>query len=370
MILSSVHLKNFRLHKDITINFSDGINYIVGGNGQGKTTILESIYYLCTTKSNFSRSDSEVISFKESEFEIKGLFRDRTENRIMITYSFEENKKNYFQDNKIINRAADVIGKFPVVLLTPEDHSITQGSPSERRKLVDSILSQASETYLKTLLDYNRILKHRSSLLSQFRENKRSYNSNEFDSWTEKLIDVGTRLIESRIKFTETFNSFIKDSYYRIMEEKEIPSMVYSYLDDSFDTNIKNNFEKTLLLKKEEELRRATNIVGPHKDDFKMEINGINLKTFGSQGQHKTFQTVLRFAQFFYLKETTGKTPIFLLDDVFGELDSNRAKRISEYLGDVGQAFITLTDFANFSFLKKKENDLLIRLEKGEIAYA
>jgi DNA replication and repair protein RecF len=206
MILSSVHLKNFRLHKDITINFSDGINYIVGGNGQGKTTILESIYYLCTTKSNFSRSDSEVISFKESEFEIKGLFRDRTENRIMITYSFEENKKNYFQDNKIINRAADVIGKFPVVLLTPEDHSITQGSPSERRKLVDSILSQASETYLKTLLDYNRILKHRSSLLSQFRENKRSYNSNEFDSWTEKLIDVGTRLIESRIKFTETFN--------------------------------------------------------------------------------------------------------------------------------------------------------------------
>jgi len=96
----------------------------------------------------------------------------------------------------------------------------------------------------------------------------------------------------------------------------------------------------------------------------------FNLKTFGSQGQNKTFQTALRFAEFFYLKDTSGKTPIFLLDDVFGELDAYRAGKISEYLKEVGQAFITLTDFANFSFLKKDEKDLIIKLDNGKIAYA
>lgn len=370
MILSSVQLRNFRLHKDITLNFSKGLNYIVGGNGQGKTSVLESIYYLCTTKSNCSRSDSEVISFNETEFEINGLFKDRTENKIKITYSLEENKKSYFQDNKLIGRAAEIIGRFPVVLLTPEDHSITQGAPSERRKFIDSILSQASETYLKNLLEYNKILRNRSTLLSQYREKRSRFNANEFDSWTEKLIDTGTEIVESRIRFTVSFNSFIKESYHLIMEEKEIPLLIYVSLNTSLDVSIKRNFEILLAEKREEELRRAVNLVGPHKDDFIMEINGINLKTFGSQGQHKTFQTVLRFAQFFYLKETTGKVPLFLLDDVFGELDSYRAQRISEYLGEVGQAFVTLTDFANFSFLKKKESDFLIRLNRGETTYA
>ncbi|QQS36014.1 MAG: DNA replication and repair protein RecF [Ignavibacteriales bacterium] len=370
MILSSIRLKNFRLHKEVSINFSDGINYIVGGNGKGKTTILESIYFLCTTKSSSSRSDSEAVSFSENGFEISGIFKDRTENKIKITYSLTDNKKNYLQDNKIIGRASEIIGKYPVVLLTPEDHSITQGSPSERRRLADSIISQASETYLKTLIEYNKVLKNRSSLLSQFRENKRYFNKNEFDSWTEKLADYGTLIIEARIKFISAFNEYISESYFRIMNREETPSIKYSYLNDSTERDIKKIFIQALSEKREEELRRASNLVGPHKDDFVFEINGINLKTFGSQGQHKTFQTAIRFAQFFYLKEISGKTPLFLLDDVFGELDSNRAKKISEYLSEVGQTFITLTDFSDFSFLKKKETDLLIRLNEGSVAYA
>ncbi len=370
MILSSVQLKNFRLHKNVSLSFSDGINYIVGGNGQGKTTILESIYYLCTTKSNSSRSDSETVSFNESEFEISGLFKDRTENKIKIIYSLTENKKNYFQDNKPVNKAADVIGRFPVVLLTPEDHSITQGYPSDRRKFVDSIISQASNTYLKNLLEYNKTLKQRSSLLSQYKERKRPYNKEEFDSWSEKLINTGTALIESRIKFTSGFNEYVKESYFRIMKEKETPLIKYLFLEGVNSGNIHESFKAQLDLRRDEELRRAANLVGPHKDDFIFEINGVNLKTFGSQGQHKTFQTALRFAQFFYLKEKSGIVPIFLLDDLFGELDSARAERISEYLGEVGQAFITLTDFADFSFLKKKEKDQIIKIKEGSLVYA
>ncbi len=370
MILPFISLKNFRVHKNLEINFSGNLNYIVGGNGEGKTAILESIYYLCTTKSYNAKSDSEVVSFKEKEFEINGLFRDLTQDRIKLFYSLEENKKNYFQNDKLVFRSSEVIGKFPVVILTPADHSITQGSPSERRKFIDSVISQASETYLETLLDYNRTLRQRSSLLTKIKESRSSNFFAELDSWTEKLMLSGQELIEYRIKFIKEFNEYIRNSYRIIMGTEEIPGMTYSFLEEYDGIEIKERFQMLISERREDELRRASNLVGPHRDDYIFDINGINLRTYGSQGQHKTFQVVLRFAEFFYLKEITTKTPIFLLDDVFGELDTDRSVKISEYLREVGQAFITLTDFSNLSFLKVKNEDMVFKLKNGRAANA
>ena len=371
MILTNISLRNFRIHRDIKIRFSENLNYIVGGNGQGKTTILDSIYYLCTTKSHYTKTDMESVSFNEEEFELIGNIKDLSETNNRIIFSKKDNKKRYFQDNKKITRSVDIIGRFPVVILTPADHSITQGYPGDRRKFVDSVISQASNTYLKTLMDYNKTLRQRSSLLSQIREGRRTSLMDELNAWTAKLIQAGAELIKSRKKFVVEFNDFIKESYEVIMGSDEIPKVIYCFFDGTKETEkIEEEFSLLLSKKREDEIRRATNLVGPHRDDFIFEINGLNLRTFGSQGQHKTFQVVLRFAQFFYLKKITGKTPIFLLDDVFGELDKKRAARISEYLREVGQAFITLTDFANFSFLKKEENDLLLQLNNGQITYA
>ncbi|MBZ0199891.1 MAG: AAA family ATPase, partial [Ignavibacteriaceae bacterium] len=191
MILTSLSLKNFRIHKDTFLNFSNNLNFIVGGNGQGKTSILESIYYLCTTKSSGSQSDSDSVKFYESEFEINGTFSDLSEDKVRVFFSYAENKKYYFQNNKQVGRAADVIGKFPVVLLTPADHAITQGSPGDRRKFVDFVISQSSETYLKILLDYNKTLRQRSSLLSQLKENRSHRLFDELDAWSAKLVQSG-----------------------------------------------------------------------------------------------------------------------------------------------------------------------------------
>lgn len=371
MILSSVFLKDFRSHLNTSINFNSGINYIVGGNGQGKTSVLESIYYLCTTKSNISRSDTEALRFDQNNFEIKGLFKDLTEDNVRLIYSSEDNKKYYFLNEKLVNRSAEVIGKFPVVILTPSDHSITQGSPIERRKLVDSIISQASSNYLFSLLDYNKTLRQRSSLLNALKESRNKIDRNELNSWTEKLIKTGTEIIVYRKKFIDEYNKYVRESYFEIMNNEEVPAINYSYLDNvNADSNIIKEFERLINEKKDEELRRGVNLVGPHRDDFVFQINNFNLKTFGSQGQNKTFQTALRFAEFFYLKDITNKVPIFLLDDVFGELDANRSVKISRYLKKIGQAFITLTDFADFSFLSKDENDSLIKLKNGQIEYA
>lgn len=336
----------------------------------GKTTILESIYYMCTTKSSIARTDSEALNFNEDFFEISGLFRGITENTVRIYFSQNDNKKLYFKDGKQISRSADVIGKFPVVILAPADHNITQGAPSDRRKFIDSVISQASETYLFNLIEYNRILRQRSSLLNHIKETRNEKLLQELDAWTENLINKGSELIEQRQVFIKEFSGFIRESYKTLLDEHEVPGVEYYYLEGSSNTNVKEIFQALIKDRKEEELRRAANLVGPHRDDFLFTINNMNLRTFGSQGQHKTFQVVLRFAEFFYLKERTGNTPIFLLDDVFGELDTNRSERISEYLRNVGQAFITITDFANLSYLKKNAGDFHISLKEGIVNYA
>jgi len=369
MILSRLSLRNFRIHTKTSLNFSDNLNYIVGGNGKGKTSILEAIYYLCTTKS-FSSKDLEVINFDQNEFEIKGNLKDITEDDVRIFFSVSENRKYYFQNEKLISRSSQIIGKFPVVVLSPADHAITQGAPLERRRFVDSVISQASSTYLNVLLDYNKTIKQRAVVLNRLREKRTSDYFDELKAWTQRLVENGVELILHRKKFIEHFNKYIADSYIKIMGDNESPYINYLYLEENDSIKIKQNFEKLLSEKKEEEIRRTVNLVGPHRDDFVFSINSINLRTYGSQGQHKTFQTALRFAEFFYLKNITGKSPLFLLDDVFGELDAYRAGKISMYLKEVGQAFITLTDFANFSFLTKSSNDLIIKLENSEIAYA
>lgn len=369
MILSGISLKNFRTHKHTILNFSESLNYIVGGNGKGKTSVLEAAYYLCTTKS-FNSKDSNAVTFNEADFEIKGTFNDLTEDKIKVIFSIPDNRKYFFQNEKLITRSSQIIGRFPVVILTPADHQITQGSPADRRKFVDSVISQASNTYLNILLDYNRTLKQRAVILNTLKEKYSSQAIKELQAWTDKLIESGTELITHRRDFILIFNKYVSESYQKIIEDKEIPKIEYNFLENNKRSGIAETFKTLLQERKEEEIRRGINLVGPHRDDFILSINDLNLKTYGSQGQHKTFQAALRFAEFFYIKDTAGKTPLFLLDDVFGELDAHRAGRISNYLKEVGQAFITLTDFADFSFLLKEKNDSIIRLENGKISYA
>lgn len=361
MGLTFVSLKNVRKHSNTRLSFAGGLNYIVGGNGLGKTTILEAIYYMCTTKSCCAKTDASVVKFNEDSFEITGAFEGLTKDKVLINYSVPAGRKQYMLNEKLLARPSAVIGKFPVVFLSPADHSITQSYPAERRKFVDSVISQTNRTYLELLIEYQKILKHRSSLLSRIRDGYGD-SGDELSSWSEKMISCGGQIINYRKKFSAEFISYVTESYNRIMKEHEHPAIKYLSLGDYELNAVENRFITLLDECRNDEIRKAANIVGPHRDDFIFELNGFSLREFGSQGQHKTFQAALRFAEFFYIKDITGVTPLFLLDDVFSELDSQRAYSVSEYLSEIGQAFITITDFSNFSFLKIGTNDKIIKL--------
>jgi len=370
MVLKLIELQNFRLHRNTSLEFSEKLNLIIGGNGQGKTSILEAIYYLSTTKNLNLAADSEAVSFNENYFEIKGRFQDLTSNRSRIYFDSIKNKKAIFLDEKQINNSSELIGKFPIVSLIQSDHSITMGYPSERRRFVDQAISQSSHTYLEILLEYNKTLRQRSSLLAQIKET-RNYNLLEqLEAWTESLISAGTEIIKHRINFIKEFNAYVKESYNHIIESVESPEIIYASIEVCDSENIAKRFREELDKIKEDELRRGVNLIGPHRDDFMFFINGLELKKYGSQGQHKTFQIALRFGQFFFMKDRLGKTPVFLMDDVFGELDKYRAGRISEYLANIGQAFITLTDLTSTDGFYKSGNSALIRVENGKVSFA
>jgi DNA replication and repair protein RecF len=366
MILSLIQLINFRRHINLSLNFSDKINYIVGINGIGKTSILEAIYFICTTKGYKSKSDGELLNFGEETFEVEGIFKNLVTHKARILYAAGNNRKNYLLDEKQVGKFHEIIGRFPVIILTPEDHNITQGLPAYRRKFVDSAISQINKLYLETLLGYNKILRHRAALLYRIREGGTKTLQEQLEVWNEKLVETGVEIINYRTRFIAEIYDYIKFSYQEIVKAEETPDIQYSFLEDYDGTNTNSRFYELLASRREEEIRRGTNQVGPHRDDFIFTVNARNLRNFGSQGQHKTFQIALKFAQYFYMKEKTGENPIFLLDDVFGELDLNRAVRISELLQQAGQVFITLTDFAKFNFLKLRQEDSLIKFEAGE----
>lgn len=367
MIVRRLSLQQFRIHQSTEIEFSPKLNFIVGGNGQGKTSLLEAIYFLCTTKNYKGAHDTELLRFGQDGYTVHGVFEDVTLSSVHIRYLADENKRMYIKDGKPVHRASDIIGAFPVVLLTPEDHVLTQGAPADRRKFIDSVISQYSPVYLDLILEYAKLLKQRAYILNRMKENPGRSLRAELDAFTEKMILTGSAIIAQRDEFLKEFQSFVSEVYQEIMGEEELPLMEYIYLGGGAWPDISAAFRQKIYARIDEEIRRGVNLTGPHRDDIEFTVNGKGLKSFGSQGQHKTFQVALRFAQFFYLKSRSGKTPVFLLDDVFGELDARRAGHISRYLTQVGQAVITMTDLSNYAWLRELNESRMFTVTAGSV---
>lgn len=347
MIIQYAHLRNFRNHSDTTFNFATQMNVLLGNNGQGKTNALEALSFFSLTKSFYATSDVTVMKKGETFFELDGTLVSDSgkEFTVRIAYDHVQKEKKYTINNVVPDKLSLVIGKFPVVVLSPENSSITFGAPGERRKFIDLVISQSSAMYTEQVLEYRKILRQRNAILHSARGKD---CRDTLAPWNEMLVHHGAMLMNKRQTFLKEFLPYITDAFLHIVGEKETPMIAYAstvQLDETESVeSIKHKLSQKLQQKYVDELRFRTTLVGPHRDDILFSLNEMPIKHFASQGQHKTFLVALKAAEFFFLKQRCNETPMFLLDDVFSELDEERSRSLLALVESLGQTFITTTD--------------------------
>jgi DNA replication and repair protein RecF len=349
MILSRIRLCNFRNHTATSIEPGNGINAFLGANGQGKTNILEAVSYLSLTKSFYASGDAEVIGIGGEGFDLEGtLLSDAgVQHQVRVTCTRVPQEKKVLVNGTPPERFAAVIGRFPVVVLSPENGSITFGAPGERRKFLDLTLSQVSSAYLEDILEYRKALRQRNRILSDNRT-RGALPPGVIEPWTESLVAYGSRIAHRRAQFVAGFRSHILSAYRSIMPEAESPDIGYVCGFETGDAEDLRGYaaglSADLAAKHSEERRRGMTLAGPHRDDLRLTINGMDVQRFASQGQHKTLLVAMKIAEYSYMRGMLDETPMFLLDDVFSELDTGRVHRILEFAGGLGQVMITTTE--------------------------
>ncbi len=384
MRLVNVHLKGFRNHADTNLELGDCTNIILGDNGQGKTNIVEAISYLCLTKSFYASNDFVVLRLGSDSFEVEGqvITDGGVESSLSIAYVSTSREKFYSINRRRIEPLSAVVGRFPIVILSPEHAAITFGPPSARRGFVDLLMSQSSAMYLQDLLEYRRILKQRNKTLLDARLAK-SDPGPLLEPWSEQLVEVGAGLMHRRGQFVEQFRSYITSSYHELVGSAEEPAIEYVPAVDAVRPHgereitlltrqeFAEDLRKEVEEKRRDEFRFGTTLVGPHRDEFSMKINGLDLRKFASQGQHKTFLIALKAGEFFFLKDRRRETPLFLLDDVFSELDEHRAKRLLQFLGGLSQTLVTSTNGDIFEATTTFDgHNRKFHVSNGTVAYA
>jgi DNA replication and repair protein RecF len=336
MFLQKLSLLNFKNYEEAELTFSQGVNAFVGGNGEGKTNILDAVHYLSMCKSYFNPIDTQNIKHDSDFFLIQGTFNldDREEN---IYCGLKKNQRKIFKRNqKEYERFADHIGLLPVVMISPTDTNlITEGS-EERRKFIDSIISQFDKLYLDDLIQYNKLVSHRNALLKQFAQ-ARKFDDSSLEIWDEQLTPLAEKIYSKRLDFINEFLPIFRNYYKFISHGREEVSIQYeSHLH-------KGNFSEVLKAALEKDRSMQFTTVGIHKDELVFTIDNYPVKRFASQGQQKSFLIALKLAQFDFMKAIKKMKPILLLDDIFDKLDDIRVKRLMELVSkdNFGQIFIT-----------------------------
>lgn len=380
MILENLLLVNFKNYKNSSFNFNSRFNFIYGDNGNGKTNILEAISMLCYTKSFLQASESECVKYGEDEFEISGNFVNTLASvqKVAYKYNSSDNKKTISVNNELLGRFSSFFGELPLVVLEPGDIKLTQGTPGDRRRNFDIIISLMSRLYFDDLKNYTRIIRQKNSLLRDNLLTKKYSNSKLqelVEPWNLELIDSGIKIIQRRAEFTPEFQEYMNINFRDIAGENYQPVISYKpdiyegFNIDLFDVNIiRNRFEDRISEYYPLEIKRGMSLVGPHRDNYVFTIlkNGssFDVRTFASQGEHKTFIVALKFSEYEYLKNKTDSEfkgePILLLDDLYSELDRARKEKITNLLPKLNQVFLTTTDTGYLDLLNKnfKENEL------------
>ena len=340
MRLQQIHLLHFRNHSRLDLAFGDQINCLLGPNGSGKTNVLDAIFYLCQTKSYLHPNDALNIAHGEEEMFLSGDFR-RHDAPEAVSCGVRKGVKKVFKLNdKPYERIADHIGRFPAVMIAPDDAALIHDGSEMRRKWIDSVISTFDRRYLDDLMDYNRCLSQRNALLRFFAEN-RTWDESMLEPWDDRMARLGADIRAKRAAFVEDFRPRFAVIHGDLALGADDVGLRDKTSLEPAAASVLDAFRESR--EEDRRLRRTTR--GIHKDDVSFLLQGRLLRKFGSQGQQKTFLLALRLAQLEYLEAATGVKPILLLDDIFDKIDDHRAQALMTRLsqGAFGQVFLTDT---------------------------
>ena len=337
MKLHNIELANFKNYESAQLQFDGKFICFTGKNGQGKTNLLDSMYYLSLTKSFLNPSDMTNIRHDEAFFRVAGNFmKDDGSLHSVVCLQERGSRKKIIVNDKAVDRFADHIGEFPVVVISPADFDLFT-SGEERRKFVDSTISQFDKTYLDNLIQYNKVLTQRNRLLKNISDKREDTSLLQvFDMQLEQLA---TPVHAMRLEFLAGFLPYFNDFYKIIAGQGETVETIY-------ETQLQQNTLHELLEKnRQRDIALGHTTVGIHREDFAFNINGFPARKFGSQGQQKSYLISLKLAKHKYIGDKKKNIPLLLLDDLHDKLDSGRVEHLFEILNsdDFHQVFITDT---------------------------
>lgn len=349
MHLKNLHLVNFKNYSDASLEFSPEINCFLGDNGEGKTNLLDAIFYLAFCKSFFNPTDSQNIKKDENFLLIQGEFEKEGQSEKIYCGLKKGQKKQFKRNKKEYEKLSEHIGFIPLVMISPSDSELILGGSEVRRKFLDLIISQYDKAYLESIIQYNKALSQRNSLLKKFAE-KRSFDEDSLEIWDQQLIRFGQTVFECRETFVNEFVPLFQKHYNFISNKKEEVALSYSSQLRDMD------FKKLLEEHRDKDRRMTHSTAGIHKDDLEFTIRDSAIKKFASQGQQKTFVLALKLAQAEYLSSIKKMKPILLLDDIYEKLDEKRVGKLMDSIRDdlFGQVFITDTDTERIPDIFKK----------------
>ncbi|MBT5874186.1 MAG: DNA replication/repair protein RecF [Candidatus Latescibacteria bacterium] len=341
MHLSTLLLANFRNYNSLKLECDEHANLFLGSNGQGKTNLLEAIYYLCVARSCREALDRDLVIIDGDAFLIRGSGISSTGHDVdlEIRYARRTGKKVLINGQPQRN-LSDLFGSMTAVVMSPDDRQIVQGGPGCRRRFLDIAIAQSSPAYLNALQDYKRVVKQRNETLRAHQ--MRSESPADLELWDMQLVELGSRIVQKRQSVVLELEREAQSLHGAISDDKEELCVTYK---SSFEfgkvDDVKAAFIEALARSEREERSRGLTVVGPHRDDLILTMNGVNLSAYGSQGQHKTAATAIKLSEALFLLHKTHSPPLLLLDDIFAELDALRTTRLIELLPVFGQVFIT-----------------------------
>ena len=370
MILKQLIVKNFRNYSHTELLLNSNINIFFGNNAQGKTNLLESIYFLSFTKSHRSFIDNSLIKKDENMLKITGILKNKEIFDTKLEITLEKDKKNIYVDGDIYKKVSDYITKMNIIIFYPEDLDIIKGSPNIRRRYLNSEISQYDNNYLLELNKFRKIQKMRNDYLKKI-NSINNYDKQYFSIINDYFLNSSTNIYLSRNDFIFEINKIVENIFYDLtglngFQVKYKNSLGIDNFNDYSKDEIKEKFSEKLDHSFESDLRVGSSLIGPHKDELEFFLNDLNLKFYGSQGQQRLAILSIKLAELEILKKYKSDTPILLLDDLFSELDDEKKNRLLKYINQDIQTIITTTDLKSIdqSIIDKSK---LFEIENGNI---